>query len=464
VGSGTLRGGDTASQEDATGEGESPGETGDSPLHILVLADRDWAHPQGGGTATNLFAQVSRWLDWGHRVTVLACGYPGAPATERIGRLTIHRFGGRSTVFPRVIWRQWRGLVPDADVVLEIINGITFLTPLWLRTPRVVLIHHIHRRHYFAELGRLGSAAAVVLETLPLRLLYRNARFLSVSKATAEDIADHGIPLHHIAVNHNGVEPDAFFPGTKSPEPTILFLGRLKKYKRVELILDAMTRVGRGTLDIAGDGDHRPAVESAVVARGLQTRVRFHGPVDEATKLRLLQRSWIHVTASECEGWGLTVTEAAACGTPTVAIACGGLAESVVHGETGTLVEDADGLADAIQALVEDGVARDRLGQAAVARSRGLTWDHTARSTLSALQEERSRATTDAVTAHERLAGGHQRRAGGSALTVLVADALQLTYCASRSRVAARTQSRVRPARFLARSRRDGAPAASPPT
>jgi hypothetical protein len=103
------------------------------PLHILILSDRDWTHPQGGGTGTNLFGQVSRWIAWGHRVSVIACSYPGAAPLERLGPLTLHRVGGRSTVFPRAIVRQWRGLVPDADVVLEVVNGITFLTPLWLR-------------------------------------------------------------------------------------------------------------------------------------------------------------------------------------------------------------------------------------------------------------------------------------------------------------------------------------------
>src|SRR3954453_5915701 len=101
------------------------------PVHILVLTDRDWTHPQGGGTGTNLYGQVSRWLAWGHRVSVVAAGYDGAEPLERHGELTMHRVGGRSTVFPRAIFKQWRGLVPDADVVLEVINGITFLTPLW---------------------------------------------------------------------------------------------------------------------------------------------------------------------------------------------------------------------------------------------------------------------------------------------------------------------------------------------
>jgi len=40
--------------------------------HILLLTDRDWTHPQGGGTGANLFGQVIHWLQWGHRVTVVA--------------------------------------------------------------------------------------------------------------------------------------------------------------------------------------------------------------------------------------------------------------------------------------------------------------------------------------------------------------------------------------------------------
>src|SRR3954449_9052435 len=84
------------------------------PVHILVLTDRDWTHPQGGGTGTNLFGQVSRWLAWGHRVSVIGAGYEGAQAVERIGDLTMYRIGGRSTVFPRTILGEWGGLGPGA--------------------------------------------------------------------------------------------------------------------------------------------------------------------------------------------------------------------------------------------------------------------------------------------------------------------------------------------------------------
>jgi glycosyltransferase involved in cell wall biosynthesis len=399
-----------------------------SSLHILVLADREWKHPQGGGTGTNLFAQVMRWLAWGHRVTVIACAYPSAQPVERLGALTVHRIGGRSTVFPRAIWRQWRGLVPDADVVLEVINGITFLTPVWLRTPRLVFIHHIHRRHYVAEMGRPGAIAAFLLETAPLRWLYRDARFVCVSNATAADIADHGIPHTQIAVNYNGVELDAFSPGPKSPEPTLVFLGRLKRYKRIELLLDAMTALPRGTLHIAGDGDYRGAIEKAIAARGLAGRVHMHGAVDEAGKLRLLQRSWVHVTASACEGWGLTVTEAAACGTPTVAINAGGLAESVVDGETGVLVDDAEEMARVLDALIDDDATRARMVKAGLARTRGFTWERTARTTLSALRDEHARGVSARRVLRKRAAATDGARARSLAGAFMIATVTQLVF------------------------------------
>ena len=127
--------------------------------------------------------------------------------------------------------------------MLEVINGITFLTPLWMRrTPRVGLIHHIHRDHYVQEMGRKGRLAAFLLETAPLRLLYRDTRFLTISDASARDIAAHGIPREQINVGYIGVELDAFRPdpSLRTPEPTLLYLGRLKRYKRIELVLDAL--------------------------------------------------------------------------------------------------------------------------------------------------------------------------------------------------------------------------------
>jgi len=402
----------------------------DAPRHILVLSDRDWMHPQGGGTGTNLLGQVSRWLAWGHRVTVVACSYPGAEPVERHGDLTIHRIGGRSTVFPRAIWKLWRGkLVPDADVVLEVINGITFLTPLWLRKPRVALVHHIHRDHYVEELGRPGRLAAFLLETLPLRLLYRGSRVITISQASAMDVAAHGIPREQIEVNYIGVEQDAFGPdeAQRSAQPSLLYLGRLKRYKRIELLLDALEAVPEATLEVAGEGDHREALEAEVAERGLRDRVRMHGFVDEDEKRRLLQGSWVNLVASSAEGWCLTVMEAGSCATPTAALAVGGLPEAIEDERTGLLASSSPELADQTRRLVCDDELRRRLGQAARERAREFTWERTARANLDVLLEE-TEVAPERPPLRSQLASSDTGRAAGLAAALMTNNFIALIF------------------------------------
>lgn len=360
-------------------------------LNILVLADRDWTHPQGGGTGLNVYENVARWARAGHAVTLIAGEYPGSLRTEEIEpNLVVHRMGGRGSVFPRAVWAVLRGLGADADVVFEVINGITFLTPLWLRKPRVALVNHPHRELFVGEFGRrAGRILAAVLEELPLRLLYRRTPFLTIS-GTARDelISMDGIPAENITIAYCGVEPGLYGPGEKASDPRILYVGRLKAYKRIEVLLDMLTTLPGVTLDVAGHGDHGETLDDEIARRGLGDRVRVHGYVDEARKAELYRQAWVHVTASASEGWSLTVMEAALCGTPSAAVAVGGLRESIVSGETGLLAQGVGELRDCVQTLLSDHALRGRMGAAALERARTFTWDRTAATTLDVVARE----------------------------------------------------------------------------
>jgi len=397
------------------------------PLHVLVLVDRDWTHPEAGGTGTNLFGQVSRWVAWGHRVTVVAGAYPGARAHERLGdRLEVHRVGTRLTVFPRAAWLVWRRrLARDADVTLEVVNGIPFFTPLWLRAPRVALVHHVHRRMYVAELGRRGALAAMLLETLPLRFLYRATPFTTVSRAAREDLVALGVPEHRIEVVYNGVEGDQFHPSADAPEPTLLYLGRIKRYKRIEHVLDVLEAIPGARLEIAGEGDHRPALEAEIDRRGLRRRVAMHGFVDEARKAELYGRAWVALTASSAEGWCLTVLEAAACGTPSAALRVGGLPEAIVDGRTGALSDTVEEQAERVRELVEDPGLRARLGEAARERARTFTWDRTASENLAALEAE---STAERQPLRGALAQSETAKALGLAAATMAANVVSLLF------------------------------------
>ena len=156
----------------------------------------------------------------------------------------------------------------------------------------------------------------------------------------------------------------------------------------MELLFDVLEQVPEATLDVVGDGDHRPDLEAEIERRGLGDRVRMHGYVDLERKTELYGQAWVNLTASASEGWSLTVMEAALCGTPSGALPVGGLTESIVDGETGVLAPDARALAARVRELIEQPELRERLGDAAERRARSFSWDRSARAYLEVLSAE----------------------------------------------------------------------------
>jgi glycosyltransferase involved in cell wall biosynthesis len=163
--------------------------------------------------------------------------------------------------------------------------------------------------------------------------------------------------------------------------PCFVYIGRLKRYKGVDLLLRALAIAHRDRPDlelaIAGSGDDRPRLERLAVDLHLGAAVRFLGFVDDPTKLSLLRRAVANVFPSPKEGWGITVMEAAACGTPSVASNSPGLRDSVRDGRTGLLVPhgDPEALAAAMLRLAVDRELVDRLGAAARDHARTHGWD-----------------------------------------------------------------------------------------
>jgi glycosyltransferase involved in cell wall biosynthesis len=350
------------------------------PVRILILADRDWTHPEAGGTGTTLRALVDRWIEAGTEVTMIAGAYEGCDPLERPHpRLEIHRMGTRLSVFPKAAAAVRRGTGRDADVVFEVVNGIAFFTPLWwfLRAPKLAFIQHVHQDHYVLELGWRGRVGAFMLERLPLRRLYRRIPFCTISQAARDDLVRLGVPDESIDVVYLGVD-EASGDYARTPNPTILYLGRLKRYKRLEMLLDVLELLPDATLDVVGDGDYQAAFEAEVQRRGLGERVLMHGFVPEPLKSAFYKRAWVMVTTSSAEGWGLTVMEAAACGTPSAALRVGGLNEAIVDGETGALADSPAELAVRVGEILASPELRERLGSAAAARAQTFSWDHAA--------------------------------------------------------------------------------------
>jgi glycosyltransferase involved in cell wall biosynthesis len=354
-------------------------------LRILILNWRDPKHPQSGGAETYLFEQARRWVKSGHYVEWLTAGFRNGAPRDVLEGIRIRRVGNAMTVYAALPWAYLREFRDRFDVVLDASNGIPFFSPLFSMKPKICIVHHVHREVFRKHLPAWLAYPLIWCEEKLVPLLYRNVRFVAVSDDTRDEMTRLGIGGPSIGLVRNGVDGE-LVPGTKSATPVVAYLGRLKAYKRVDLLVEAFARVREqlpdATLRIAGTGDARPALEECVRRLGLERSVAFEGFVDEDRKRALLQEAWVLVTPSEMEGWGISVIEANACATPAVAFAVPGLREAIVDGVSGLLVPEGGDLAAAIALVLGNASLRERLERGAVERARAFSWEISANEML----------------------------------------------------------------------------------
>lgn len=205
-----------------------------------------------------------------------------------------------------------------------------------------------------------------------------------------------GVP-ERIEVVPPGVDHAVFFPGQRAAaraelglgdHPVLLFAGRIQPLKGADVAVATLASLSdqSAVLVIVGgpsgpDGDAELArIHGLVRSEGLEDRVRFHPPAAHGELARYYRAADVCLVPSRSESFGLVALEAAACGTPVVAAAVGGLRSLVVHGVTGFLVDgrDADIYAAHVEKLLANPDEAERMGQEASTRARRYRWSVTA--------------------------------------------------------------------------------------
>jgi glycosyltransferase involved in cell wall biosynthesis len=366
-------------------------------VRILVLNWQDHQNPQAGGAELHLKEIFSRIVARGHSVDLLCSAWKNAAPRVTLDGIDVHRVGTRQT-YPFLARGYYAAQLAanDYDVVIEDLNKVPLYTPMWGVRKLVALVHHLFGATVFRE-APLPLAAAVWLSEKPLGALYRKVPFQAVSVSTADDLVARGIPRGSIRIIYNGVDSARLTPNPaeRSATPLFIYLGRLKKYKRVDVVIRAFAALSlpSATLEIAGTGDYRAPLERLVKSLHLEDRVKFLGFIPEDQKIHLLRRAWASTLASPKEGWGISNLEAAACATPVIAANSPGICESVIDGSTGFLVPQGDpaAMTAAMRGLVESPELVASLGAAGRRFAEAFTWDRAANDTLAHLEQVVSR-------------------------------------------------------------------------
>jgi glycosyltransferase involved in cell wall biosynthesis len=326
---------------------------------IAMLAWRDLDDPEAGGSELHASRVASLWAEAGIEVTMRTSYAAGRPQVTWRNGYRVIRKAGRYLVFPRAAASEMLGWHGASDGLVEIWNGMPFFSPLWARRPNVAWLHHVHDSMWdmtltprLAQLGR-----RVEFNVAPL--VYRGTPIVTLSKSSKAEIVEKlRLKPQHITVVPPGIDPSFTPGGTRSATPLVVAVGRLVPVKRFDQLIDALAAVRRRQpalrAVIVGEGYEREALEAQIRELDAAEWISLPGRVDAATLLDLYRKAWVLASASAHEGWGMTITEAAACGTPAVVTRIAGHADAVLHERTGLLVDDPQQIGDAIERIVVD--------------------------------------------------------------------------------------------------------------
>ncbi len=321
--------------------------------------------------------------------TSFAAGHP--QVSWRSGYRVIRK-AGRHLVFPRAAFSEMMGWHGGRDGLVEIWNGMPFFSPVWARTPRVVWLHHIHADMWKMTLPPKVAAVGNWIESSFAPKLYHWTQIVTLSESSkAELIDDLGFSAKRVTVVPPGI--DARFSSSpdvaKSKTPLVVAVGRLVPVKRFDLLLKALfdlrKRIPTLRAVIVGEGYERERLDAMIAEHGAREWLLLPGRLSDADLVDLYRRAWVVASMSVREGWGMTVTEAAACGTPAVATRIAGHLDSVVEGRSGVLIDDVTGMTNALARVIESDELREQLGRGALEQAQRFTWENTALGTLEVL-------------------------------------------------------------------------------
>ena len=352
---------------------------------ILIINWQDWTNPLSGGAEVHLH-EIFKRLECDFNISLLCTHFDSAPESEEIDGIKIHRVGSRNTFNFHVpgAYRKLRE-TERYDLVIEDLNKIPFFGGRFVHERRIAILHHLFGKAIYTETNPIAATYVYYSEKL-IPKYYKKTPIIAVSESSKIEIVNMGIPRENVKVVYNGVDLNAYkYRVKKSVCPTIICLNRMKKYKRMDILINSIPKVLRSIPDLrvflVGDGDDLSRLKELARKNGIEHAIEFTNFVSEEKKTELLASSWISVNTSPIEGWGLTSIEAQVSGTPSVVPNSPGLRETVKDGVSGYIYPFGDrcALTEILIKILNDKESVIKMGEAARKWAMNFSWDESAK-------------------------------------------------------------------------------------
>lgn len=347
---------------------------------ILILNWRDINNKRAGGAEVFIYEMARRFSRDGHKVTWFTSCDSILPKNENLEGIEIIRRGSWLSVFIWGFFYYVFFLRKRIDTIIDCQNGIPFFSALYSSKKVICIIHHVHREVFkYYSPNIFIKYIGIFLEAL-IPFVYTKSDFVAVSPSTILSMRNLLGITNNVHLIYNGIDQRAFKPGAKTPYPSLLYLGRLKKYKRIDDLIYAFSvvskKINNARCIIVGTGEDENRLVSLTKTMGLEDHIEFRGFVSDEEKRLALRESWVLVYPSLHEGWGISVIEANASGTIAIGANVAGLCDSI-RTDTGLLYDSSskEELVNCLIGILTNDVKRKELEQKALLWSKNFEWE-----------------------------------------------------------------------------------------
>lgn len=335
-------------------------------------------NPRAGGAERTIYEVCSRLTNKGHKIILLTGGWKNCQPVVHLHGIEIHRFGknfGPHLALPVFLLRNRYDIV-----VNDLGHAVPWFSSSLLNKHSIVFFRHLHARSLVGQINPLIARVITALEKCYF-IIYHDKFFVTESSTSRIDLLTLGIKDDKIIINPPGVDQNQFHPFSKTRVPTIVYFGGIRKYKRPQEVLfllkNLLKRIENLKLFIVGLGPEQQNLMKLTHELKLQEYVIFTGRISNDELSNIVASSWLNVHTSITEGWGYSILEASAAGTPTVAYDVPGVRDAVENGMNGIKVKDGDrkALTEAALSILTD---PKRWYSSSVEVAKKYSWDRTA--------------------------------------------------------------------------------------
>ena len=350
---------------------------------VLILQWRDLDDLDAGGSEVHSHNIAEIWAAKGLQVTFRTSSVEKSLKSISRSGYTSVRSGGRYGVFIAAPMDLLTRRFGHFDALVEVWNGVPFMTPLLTRGPNMAFLHHQHGPLWNVSFPRPLAGFGSFLERKIFPNFYRSTPIVTLSESSRSELSSVlGFRQQGIHVVEPGIS-HSFHPSiNKSEIPLVVVTGRLSPYKQIDRVINVISKV-RSTvpnvkLEIIGEGPDDGRIRNVIESLSDNSWVSLRGRVSENELIDAYQRAWVAASASSSEGWGMTLTEAARCGTASVASNIPGHVDAVSNGVSGYLFDNDDEFEKHLVSLLSSSDNAISLGESASEWSSRFTWEKAA--------------------------------------------------------------------------------------